>query len=76
MRHDRRALQLQILRQLAFAIEIKRSNAPKVEQGFFIGANDIGAARKLVVTPSGDRYPIGDGAEVIPLLEALKEVAP
>jgi predicted AAA+ superfamily ATPase len=60
--------------QVAFAIEIKRSNAPKVEHGFFIGANDIGAARKLVITPSGDRYPIRDGAEVMPLLQAIEEV--
>ena len=60
--------------QVAFAIEIKRSTAPKIEQGFFIGANDIGAARKLVVTPSGDRYPIRDGAEVMPLLQAIEEV--
>jgi uncharacterized protein len=60
--------------RVAFAIEIKRSNAPKVEQGFFFGANDIGAARKLVVTPSGDRYPIRDGAEVMPLLQAVEEV--
>jgi uncharacterized protein len=60
--------------EVAFAIEIKRSTAPKVEQGFFIGANDIGAARKLVVTPGGDRYPIRDGAEVMPLLQAIAEV--
>ena len=59
---------------VAFAIEIKRSNAPKVEQGFFIGANDIGAARKLVITPGGERYPIRDGAEVMPLLQGIKEV--
>ena len=60
--------------EVAFAIEIKRSNAPKVEQGFFIGANDIGAARKLVITPGGERYPIRDGAEVMPLLQGIKEV--
>jgi uncharacterized protein len=60
--------------QVAFAIEIKRSTAPKVEQGFFIGSNDIGAARKIIVTPSGDRYPIRDGAEVMPLLQAVEEV--
>jgi uncharacterized protein len=59
---------------VAFAIEIKRSTAPKVEQGFFIGANDIGAARKIVITPGGDRYPIRDGAEVMPLLQAIADV--
>ncbi len=60
--------------RVAFAIEIKRSTAPKVDQGFFIGANDIGAARKIVVIPGGDRYPIRHGAEVMPLLQAIAEV--
>ena len=62
--------------QVAFAIEIKRSTAPKVEQGFYWGANDIGAARRIVVTPGGDRYPLRDGAEVMPLLQAIEEVIP
>jgi predicted AAA+ superfamily ATPase len=61
--------------QVAFAIEIKRSTAPKIEQGYYWGANDIGAARKIVVTPSGERYPARDGVEVMPMLTALKEVA-
>ncbi len=61
--------------RVAFAIEIKRSTAPKVDQGFFQGANDIGAARKIVVIPSGDRYPIREGAEVMPLLQAIAEVS-
>ena len=62
--------------QVAFAIEIKRSTAPKVEQGFYWGANDIGAARRIVVTPGSDRYPLRDGAEVMPLLQATEEVIP
>jgi uncharacterized protein len=62
--------------QVAFAVEIKRSTAPKIEQGFYWGANDIGAARRIVVTPAGERYPGRDGVEVIPLLAALVEVAP
>ncbi|MDP3676457.1 MAG: ATP-binding protein [Novosphingobium sp.] len=62
--------------RVAFAIEIKRSTAPKVEQGFYWGANDIGAARRIVVTPGGDRYPLRDGAEVMPLLQAIEEVIP
>jgi predicted AAA+ superfamily ATPase len=62
--------------QVAFAIEIKRSTAPKIEQGFYWGASDIGAARRIVVTPGGDRYSLREGAEVMPLLMALNEVAP
>jgi uncharacterized protein len=62
--------------EVAFAIEIKRSNAPKIEQGFYWGADDIKAKRKIVVTPSSDRYPTRDGVEVMPLLDALREVSP
>jgi predicted AAA+ superfamily ATPase len=62
--------------RVAFAIEIKRSAAPKVEQGFYWGANDIGADRRIVVTPGSDRYPLRDGAEVMPLLQAIEEVIP
>ena len=62
--------------QLAFAIEIKRSTAPKSEQGFYWGASDIGAARRIVITPGKDRCPLRDGAEVMPRLTALEEVAP
>jgi uncharacterized protein len=61
--------------EVAFAIEIKRANAPKVEQGFYWGAADICAARKIVVIPSGDPYPLREGAEVMPLLMAMREVA-
>jgi uncharacterized protein len=61
--------------EVAFAIEIRRANAPKVEQGFYWGAADIGAARKIVVIPSGDPYPLREGAEVMPLLMTMKEVA-
>ena len=62
--------------RVAFAIEIKRSTAPKVEQGFYWGANEIGAACRIVVTPGSDRYPLRDGAEVMPLLQAIEEVMP
>jgi uncharacterized protein len=62
--------------EVAFAIEIKRSNAPKIEQGFYWGANDIKAKRKIVVTPSSDRYPTRDGVEVMSLLDAIEEVRP
>ena len=62
--------------RVAFAIEIKRSTAPKIEQGFYWGASDIGAARRIVVTPGTDRYPLREGAEVMPLLTALEEIAP
>jgi uncharacterized protein len=60
--------------EVAFAVEVKRSTAPKIEQGFYVAANDLRAARRLVVTPSGQPYPLREGTEVVPLVLALDEV--
>ncbi|MGB5078168.1 MAG: ATP-binding protein [Sphingorhabdus sp.] len=57
--------------KVAFAIEIKRSTAPKIEQGFFRGAEDIGAERRIVVYPGTESYPARDGVEVMPLHDAI-----
>lgn len=59
----------------AFAIEIKRSTAPKIESGFYIGANDIGAERRLVVYPGTEAYPAREGVEVMPVIAAIEAVA-
>jgi uncharacterized protein len=59
---------------VAFAIEIKRSVAPKIEPGFYSGASDIGAARRLLVTPTGDSYPTRGDIEVMPLAQAIAAV--
>jgi uncharacterized protein len=61
--------------KVAFAIEIKRSTAPKIEQGFYRGAQDIGAQRRLVVYPGSESYPARDGVEVLPLREAIAAVS-
>jgi uncharacterized protein len=59
---------------VAFAIEIKRSVAPIIEPGFYSGASDIGAARRLLVTPTGDSYPTRGDIEVMPLAQAIAAV--
>ena len=52
--------------------EIKRSSAPTVSKGFFTAASDLGAARKLLVAPVEQTYPMKDGIEVMnPLIAAL-----
>lgn len=61
--------------KVAFAIEIKRSTAPKIEQGFFLGAADLDGARQLVVYPGSERYVVRDGVEVLPFLQAIETVA-
>ena len=61
--------------RVAFAIEIKRSTAPKIEPGFYIGANDIGAERRLVVYSGTETYPAREGVEVMPVIAAIQAVA-
>lgn len=61
--------------KVAFAIEIKRSTAPTIEQGFYRGAQDIGARRRLVVYPGSESYPARDGVEVLPLRQAIAAVS-
>lgn len=59
----------------AFAIEIKRSSAPKPEAGFHRAVGDIGAKRRLVVAPVESRYPLKGGTEVMALADAARELA-
>jgi len=52
--------------------EVKRSSAPTVSKGFFTAASDLGAVRKLLVSPVEQTYPMKDGIEVMnPLMAAL-----
>lgn len=53
-----------------WAIEFKRSLAPKVERGFHHAAEDLSPSRKIVVYPGREVFPIGHGIEVMPLAEA------
>ncbi|MDE2783153.1 MAG: ATP-binding protein [Gemmatimonadota bacterium] len=53
--------------QEPWAVEVKRSSAPKVPRGFRIATADVGAAKKFIVYPGTDTYPLGDGITAIPL---------
>jgi uncharacterized protein len=55
-----------------WAVEIKRSIAPKITRGFYEACKDIKATRKWVVNANNERYPLPDGVEVIGLTEFLK----
>jgi predicted AAA+ superfamily ATPase len=58
-----------------WVIEIKRSSAPSVSKGFYLASADLGAARKLVVAPVPQPYPLRDGVEVMPPLAAVALLA-
>jgi predicted AAA+ superfamily ATPase len=50
-----------------WAIEIKRSLAPKVERGFHLACEDIRPERRYLVYPGTERYPLAQHVEAIGL---------
>lgn len=50
-----------------WAIEIKRSLAPKVEKGFHLACEDLNPERRIVVYPGSEKFPLRDGVEAMPL---------
>jgi predicted AAA+ superfamily ATPase len=51
----------------SWAIEIKRSLAPRPERGFHSACADLGPERRFVVYPGDDSYPVGDGIQAVSL---------
>jgi predicted AAA+ superfamily ATPase len=60
--------------QQTWVIEIKRSSAPTVSRGFHQAAIDLGAARKLLVAPVEQTYPMKEHIEVVDVLTAVRWV--
>jgi predicted AAA+ superfamily ATPase len=58
-----------------WAIEVKRSLAPKVGRGFHEACRDLAPARRLVVYPGRERWPLAEGVEVLGLGALCEEVA-
>ena len=54
-----------------FAIEIKRASAPAPDKGFAIACDDLDIARRFVVYPGSERYPLRHRAEAIPLADMM-----
>lgn len=57
-----------------WAIEIKRSLAPKPERGFREACADLGARKRLIVYPGEERFSVGPGMEAIGLTELMHEL--
>jgi hypothetical protein len=58
-----------------WAIEIKRSLAPKIERGFHAACSDLGPTRKFVVYPGTERYRIAADIEAISLTGLAQELS-
>ncbi|MEY3231741.1 MAG: hypothetical protein RL689_1830 [Planctomycetota bacterium] len=67
-------LLLELPRGDVWAVEIKSGQTPRLERGFHHAHEDLKPARSLVVCAGDARYSLGDGIEVIGLLELMNEL--
>lgn len=58
---------LQLPKQECWAIEVKRTTAPKVERGFHEACTDINPTRKFLVYNGEEQYPLANDIEAISL---------
>ena len=65
---------LELPRSQTWAIEIKRSSAPKLDRGLHHARDFLKPDRTFVVYSGQDRYPIGEGIEVVGLREICQEL--
>ncbi len=50
-----------------WAVEIKRTSAPKLSKGLYIACEDIQPTRKFVVHGGAEAFPMGEGIEAVTL---------
>lgn len=53
-----------------WALEMKRSLSPSLRKGFHLACADLQPARRIVVYPGEESFPLGQDVEVLPLREA------
>ncbi len=58
-----------------WAVEIKRSLTPRPERGFYAACADLDPARRFVVYPGDETYPIGGDTSAIPLEALARQLA-
>ena len=61
--------------QQRYAIEIKRSQAPSVSKGFYLGCEDLQATKQFVVYSGTERFPISKNVTALSLLEMMSEIS-
>lgn len=57
-----------------WAVEIKRSLAPKLERGFHVACADLKPVRKIVVYPGAESFPMGQDVQAMPLAQLCAEL--
>ncbi len=67
-------LVLTLPRGRVWAIEVKRSVAPKLERGFYAAVADIAPEKVFVVYGGKERFPLGEKTEAIGLGELARMI--
>jgi predicted AAA+ superfamily ATPase len=67
-------LVLRLPRGALWAIEIKRTTAPKVSRGFHLAVQDIRADRRILVYAGARDVPAGDGHRAMSLATAVEQL--
>lgn len=57
-----------------WAVEVKRSSAPKVERGFHSACADLNPQKRFVVYPGSERFSVGDRIDAIGLAALAAEL--
>ncbi|MBZ0158565.1 MAG: ATP-binding protein [bacterium] len=57
-----------------WAIEVKRSLAPRPERGFHAACADLNPVRRFVVYPGTERFPLGQDVEAVSLSDLATEL--
>jgi predicted AAA+ superfamily ATPase len=65
---------LEIKSGLVWAVEIKRSLAPKPTRGFFSACAEIKPKAKFVVYPGTEQFPLQDNVQAIPIVDLARKL--
>jgi len=57
-----------------YAIEIKRSLAPSLSKGFYLGCDDIKATNRFIVYPGNEKFPVAKDVTAISLIDMMREL--
>jgi len=58
-----------------WAIEIKRSLAPKLDRGFHLACDDVAPEARFVVYGGVEPFPIAKGTEALPVADLCERLA-
>ena len=68
-------LLLQLPDQQLWAIEVRRSSAPRARRGFELAASDLAPARRMVVYPGDEEFSLSESTTAVPLEAVVTRLA-